>query len=50
MEFSVVIPTYNREGLIGRCLDSIISQAHEPSEIVVVDDGSIDATERLITR
>lgn len=36
---SVIIPAYNIEDYIGRCLDSIISQTYKNLEIIVVDDG-----------
>lgn len=39
---SVVIPCYNLEKVIGRCLDSLLSQTYENLEILVVDDGSKD--------
>lgn len=39
---SVIIPAYNIEDYIGRCLDSIISQTYKNLEIIVVDDGSRD--------
>ena len=41
---SVVIPAYNAERTLGRVLDALAAQAPRPSEIVVVDDGSTDAT------
>ena len=44
VDFSVVVPVHNRAGLIGRCIDSIMSQSYQPNEIIVVDDGSTDGT------
>ena len=41
---SVVVPTYNRAGLIGETLAAIMRQTLPPTEIIVVDDGSTDAT------
>ncbi|MGD2109073.1 MAG: glycosyltransferase family 2 protein [Phycisphaerae bacterium] len=42
---SVIVPTYNRKGLLPRALDSIIAQTVPDWEIVLVDDGSTDGTE-----
>lgn len=50
IDISVVVPTYNRAGLIGETIDSILSQSYKPREIIVVDDGSTDATESVVAR
>jgi glycosyltransferase involved in cell wall biosynthesis len=41
---SVVIPVYNGERYLGQCLDSIFKQTCSDFEVIVVDDGSTDAT------
>jgi len=41
---SVVIPAYNRAGLIGDTLQSLFNQTLPAKEIIVVDDGSTDST------
>src|ERR1700722_8758583 len=45
---SVIIPAYNRAGLIGRTIDSVLSTDGTDLEIIVVDDGSTDATLDLV--
>lgn len=47
-KFSVVIPVKNREGLIGFCIESVLSQSLIDFEIIVVDDASIDGTIRVV--
>jgi len=45
---SVVVPTRNRRRLITRALDSVRSQTRQPDEVLVVDDGSTDGTDRFL--
>lgn len=45
---SVVIPTFNRAHLLQQTLDSVFSQTYKDYEVIVVDDGSTDATADLI--
>ena len=48
MKVSVIIPAYNIEDYIGRCLESIIKQTLKDIEIIVVNDGSNDNTLAII--
>ena len=41
---SIIVPTYNEQRDISACLSSLINQNYPNSEIIVVDDGSIDDT------
>ncbi len=41
---SVIIPIYNAEQTLSRCLDSVLSQTLLPDEVVCVDDGSTDSS------
>lgn len=47
---SAVIPTYNRAALVGRAIESVLRQEVAADEIIVVDDGSVDATEAVVAR
>lgn len=47
---SVIIPAYNIENYIERCLKSVCEQTYENMEIIVIDDGSIDQTGKIIDR
>ena len=44
MKYSVIIPVYNVEKYIDRCLKSIISQNYDDLEIIVIDNGSTDSS------
>lgn len=44
---SVVIPAYNCQDTLRRAIDSVINQSYDNIEIIVVDDGSTDATPSL---
>jgi glycosyltransferase involved in cell wall biosynthesis len=45
---SIVIPTLNRAHLVTRAIKSVLTQTYQDFEIIVVDDGSIDETEKVI--
>ena len=41
---SVIVPTFNRQPLLERALQSVLGQSVQPQEIIVIDDGSTDGT------
>lgn len=45
---SVIVPAYNVENYIARCLESILNQTYHQLEVIVVDDGSTDKTPSII--
>lgn len=45
---SVVVPAFNAERTIARTLGSILTQTSQPTEIIVVDDGSVDNTASVV--
>lgn len=46
--FSVIIPAYNAENTIERCLDSVLAQTYSDFECIVVNDGSTDKTTDIL--
>lgn len=47
-KLSIIIPCYNSECYIERCLNSLINQKYKNVEIIVVDDGSTDSSGQII--
>ena len=48
MKISYIVPVYNGQSFILRCLDSILSQRFEDVEVVFVDDGSADGSAEIL--
>ena len=44
---SIIIPVYNAEGHLKTCLESVINQSFSQFEIILVDDGSTDNSEKI---
>ena len=47
-KITLVIPVYNSEKYIGRCLDSILNQTYNDLDILVINDGSKDKSKEII--
>lgn len=50
MKFSIVVPVYNVEKYIINCLESINEQSYKNFEVIIVNDGSPDNSEKLIKK
>ena len=46
--FSVIIPTYNRAYFITKTIESVLNQTCSSFELIIVDDGSSDSTEKVV--
>ena len=44
---SVIVPVYNVEPYLRKCLDSIVNQTYRDFEILIIDDGSTDGSGRI---
>ncbi len=49
-KFSIIIPTYNVEACIGRCLTSVFGQDFADYEIIIIDDCSTDQTTHQVAK
>ncbi len=49
IKVSVIVPVYNQEKYIERCIDSILAQSLQEIEVILVDDGSTDATADILS-
>lgn len=49
-KISIIIPVYNTEKYVERCLRSVLAQTYENLEIICVDDGSVDASGSILDK
>ena len=49
-KFSIIVPVYNVEKYINKCLDSIIYQTFDDYEVIIINDGSTDLSVDLISK
>ena len=48
MLFSVVIPVFNSEKYLRQCLESVLNQTYQDFEVIIIDDGSTDASSTIL--
>lgn len=48
IDISIIVPIYNAENFIRRCIDSLINQTKKEIEIILINDGSTDNSEKII--
>lgn len=44
---SIIVPVYNTESYLSKCLDSIINQTYKNIEVILIDDGSTDSSGKI---
>ena len=49
-DVTIIIPVYNSEMYISKCLDSVLSQTYKNIDILVINDGSKDGSQKIIDK
>lgn len=47
-DISIIVPIYNAEKYLKKCIDSLVNQTKKEIEIILINDGSTDSSERII--
>ena len=47
---SIVVPMYNAEKSIERCIKSILNQSYNSYELIIIDDGSTDKSKEIVSK
>lgn len=49
-KFSIIVPVYNVENYVGKCLDSIVNQSYSDYEVIIVNDGTKDNSMDIVKK
>ena len=47
---SVIVPVYNGEDYISKCINKLLNQTYKNIEVIVINDGSTDNTEKILQK
>ncbi len=47
IKISIIVPVYNGQKYIRTCLDSILNQTYKNIELIIINDGSTDETDKI---
>ena len=47
-DISIIVPIYNAEKYIEKCIDSLVNQTKKELELILINDGSTDNTDKII--
>ena len=50
IKISIIVPVYNAEKYLSRCLDSILDNSYNNIEIIIINDGSTDNSQNIINK
>lgn len=45
---SVIIPIYNAEKYMNRCIDAVLNQKYKNIEVILINDGSVDSSKKYV--
>ena len=48
MKFSIIVPVYNVEKYLSKCIESIMNQTNQDFELLLVNDGTRDNSQKII--